>query len=328
MALQVSKFSVENNDLLLPSHVSLVSGLSDFLNYNLAEFNNNTIASAIGNLSKVYLGINANAVSATKATNDGDGKKISTTYYKKTDTVANATNAVNAVKATQDSNGNVIIDTYITKSDVVTDAKNAVAATYATYDSANTNTRNAIRDYIIGVKATNDNHGLTFTRGTGETSTFSIADTTYDIATFDKAGLMSAIDKVKLDTIDSYAQAFQFINTAETDLNHIFIPGAYRFTRINSSFHHAPAYFRNHSATSYMLVFGGNAVATTLAEAGTVVQLLWNVGGNNFFWRVFLAYAPEGDSGYERYWHSTQYNTDTFFANPDDSGVATGSDTE
>lgn len=42
----------------------------------------------------------SSASSATKATNDGNGNNISSTYYKKTDTVANATNAENATKAT------------------------------------------------------------------------------------------------------------------------------------------------------------------------------------------------------------------------------------
>lgn len=52
------------------------------------------------------------AVSAASAANDGAGLNISSNYYKKTDTVANATNAVNATKATQDGDGKVISTTY------------------------------------------------------------------------------------------------------------------------------------------------------------------------------------------------------------------------
>lgn len=61
------------------------------------------------------------ATTATKATQDSDGNVINTTYYKKTDTVANATYAAtagtaeSATKAGRDSSGNLIIDTYLKK---------------------------------------------------------------------------------------------------------------------------------------------------------------------------------------------------------------------
>ena len=175
--IKVTKCSTENTDLLLPSHVDLVEGLDTRIQDKITSHYNTTVTAAISALSNTYLGKNANAVSATKATNDGDGNKISTTYYKKTDTVTNAANAVNATNAVNDSNGNNIIDTYVTKTDVVANATNAVHATYADYDSSDVNARNSIRDYFIGV-STNDNHSITFSRGSGQSVKLTIADTT------------------------------------------------------------------------------------------------------------------------------------------------------
>lgn len=83
-----------------------------------------------------YLGVNAKALSAasadsaTKATKDGDGNVISTTYLKKTEkaasattadsatTAGSATTAATATKATQDANGSTIHTTYGTKIEV------------------------------------------------------------------------------------------------------------------------------------------------------------------------------------------------------------------
>ena len=67
-----------------------------------------------------------NATAAWKSTCDGDGKVISDTYYKKTDTVKNATNAAIATKATNDGDGNKISETYYKKTETVAKATNAV----------------------------------------------------------------------------------------------------------------------------------------------------------------------------------------------------------
>lgn len=90
--------------------------------------------------SSTYLGKNANAVSATKATQDASGNVITDTYLTKNiaattylginakaasastadsaTSATNAENATNATKATQDGNGNNIVATYAKKSDL------------------------------------------------------------------------------------------------------------------------------------------------------------------------------------------------------------------
>ena len=52
-------------------------------------------------------------------------KYVDNNFYKKTDTVANATNAAQATKATQDGDGKVIKDTYYKKTDTVARATEA-----------------------------------------------------------------------------------------------------------------------------------------------------------------------------------------------------------
>ena len=78
--------------------------------------------------SNSYLGKTANAVSATKATQDGNGNVITATYLTKNDAsstylgkTAKATSASladQATKASQDANGNTITEQYATKDEL------------------------------------------------------------------------------------------------------------------------------------------------------------------------------------------------------------------
>ena len=69
----------------------------------------------------------------TKASQDGNGNVISSTYVKKTDKIANASLADSAIKATQDASGNVITTTYATKTEVTDKASTNHASTETTY---------------------------------------------------------------------------------------------------------------------------------------------------------------------------------------------------
>ena len=288
MAVNVTNCSTENTDIRLPSHVDIVDGLDDRIQSKIDVFNNTTLATKISALSNTYLGKTANAVSATKATNDGDGNKISTTYYKKSDKVSSAANADFATEAERDHNGNVIIDTYVTKTDVINNAQNAVAATFATYDSENANTRNAIRDYFIGVQATNNNHGITFTRGTGQTTTISIADTTYQNATATNAGLMSADDKTALTRLVGPTHIYP-ANDFGGDFNNINVSGFFTVRDI-ASWNHRPA--GTSTASHALLVFKVNAGG---------VQLLFDQQHTNFYQRTYLGQTDTA-AGYWTSW--------------------------
>ena len=289
--IKVTKCSTENTDLLLPSHVDLVEGLDTRIQDKITSHYNTTVTAAISALSNTYLGKNANAVSATKATNDGDGNKISTTYYKKTDTVTNAANAVNATNAVNDSNGNNIIDTYVTKTDVVANATNAVHATYADYDSSDVNARNSIRDYFIGV-STNDNHSITFSRGSGQSVKLTIADTTYNNATTTTPGLMSAADKTKLDGIEANAQAWVYTQLKRTtapyygDLNNLKDGGVWWLDDY-LNWNHRPA---GPSGSPTVLVFnrGINGALQLMFEAGTS---FWYRNTFNDVWQSWVKVA-------------------------------------
>ena len=92
-----------------------------------------TYARQNGTYPNMTVGNATNAVNATKATQDGSGNNIVDTYAKQIGTYPNITagNATNAVKATQDSNGNNIADTYAQKN-------NLLVAHYITVDLVDT----------------------------------------------------------------------------------------------------------------------------------------------------------------------------------------------
>ena len=289
MAMNVTKIKANSTELLLPSHVSIVSGLEDYTSAQLATFKNTTLASAISGLSSVYLGINGNAKSATKATQDGNGAVISTTYYKKTDTVTNATNAVNADKATHDSNGNVIIDKYVMKTDTIANATNAVNATTATKDAKG----NAITDYIIGAASTNNNHGIVFRKGSGLENTINIADTTYNVATTTTDGLMSAADKATVDRLSGATQVWGDRNF-DGDLNNIYQTGIYN-VRGSNDWLHVPADIHNAGGTVFLFVLhlwsGGAIQLIFTAYSANIYQRNWVDGGGNQYWTDWLKIA-------------------------------------
>lgn len=101
--------------------------------------------------SSTYLGKNANAVSATKATQDGNGNVISSTYLTKTNAsstyltktdasstylgktakATSATKADTATKATQDGDGNSISGTYVKKSQITSGTDDLTAGSSA-----------------------------------------------------------------------------------------------------------------------------------------------------------------------------------------------------
>ena len=317
--LKVSKVSSSGSDLQLPSHVSLVGGLDDYTAAQLAEFKNTTLTSAINALSDVYLGKTAKAADAAqadKATKDGSGRVITTTYYTTNTTVANA---AYATKAYKDSNDNVIVDKYAQtngsyaqlKAGFASDCTAAQTAVSIAGGGGNINA-------CFNVASINANNRLTLKRANGAEVNLDIANLAHSDATSLAAGFMSAADKTKLDTIDEHAQSFQFLTTGTDDLNLVLKPGAYRFTRLNSSMHHVPLYFAHSNATSYMIVFNTMQVEP---YNGTVVQMLWNVGGNNFWYRVFSAYEEAGTAGYERRWYRLTSELDDSFANSEDPVV-------
>lgn len=100
----------------------------------------------------------------------------------KADSATNATNATNATKATQDSAGQTINTTYVKD----------VAASGRT---------------------------VTVTKGNGTTSQFTTQDTTYSAATQSADGLMSAVDKKKLDGLsDDYGSAIGVATSSKDGL--------------------------------------------------------------------------------------------------------------
>ena len=305
--MKATNFEIEGVSIQMPSDVSIVSGLDDYTNQKLANFSTTTLASAINSLSNVYLGKTAKAASATtadtatsatKATQDGSGRVITSTYYTTNTTVA---------KATADAQGSNFVDTYAKKTGSYTGltAGNATVASSATKATGDKNGID-ITTYLRGMSISGKT--ITMTTGAGVTSQFTTQDTTYSNATTLDGGLMSAADKIKLNGIDAGAQAFGFTNTSETDLNNMYVPGAYRFTRIDSSILHAPYFFHNQYATSFMLVFNSNR---SDPSAGSVVQMLFSMN-NGFWYRTFQPYTE----GQVRFWcrMNLAENTDTQFA--------------
>lgn len=110
-----------------------------------------------GTYPDMTVGNATNAQSATKATQDGDGNNIESTYAKQNGTyndmsvghasnagyatsaasATNATNATNATKATQDGNGDVITSTYV-KQSALLDLLFPVGSIYMNYANSDT----------------------------------------------------------------------------------------------------------------------------------------------------------------------------------------------
>lgn len=102
----------------------------------------------------------ATAITATKASQDSNGRVIADTYLKKAgDTAAGDIaapnfighlkgNADTATKATQDASGNIIADTYATKAALSTKQEKLTFDTTPTKGSTNPVTSNGVKAYI------------------------------------------------------------------------------------------------------------------------------------------------------------------------------------
>lgn len=159
-----------------------------------------------------------NAVSASKATKDGDGNIISSTYIKK-DTKLNASSSIHGVgvsltgsysspKIEVSVNGGAIIDgssSIVNANDVYDFVKN---------NAASKDTFSTGKDGLVPAPSANDS--LKYLRGDG---TWGTPDTeSYSEATASSAGLMSAADKIKLDSIENSANAYSLPNATSTTL--------------------------------------------------------------------------------------------------------------
>ena len=215
MAMKVISFKVEGNEVQLPSNASLVDGIDNAIDTHIAAYDSATVDAKIAGLSNVYLGKTAKAAdsakadyatSAGKATNDGSGNQITTTYYKKTDTVD---------RAAADDQGNNFREKYAMKTGSVANASYATtagASSKATLDSAGNNINTT---YIKEITASGQT--VTYKRGDNTTGTFTTKDTTYNAATTSTAGLMSAADKVKLNALSTDTGSFIVSNAATAD---------------------------------------------------------------------------------------------------------------
>ena len=215
MAMKVISFKVEGNEVQLPSNASLVDGIDNAIDTHIAAYDSATVDAKIASLSNVYLGKSAKAVdsakadyatSAGKATNDGSGNAITTTYYKKSDTVD---------RAAADDQGNNFREKYALKTGTVANASYATtagASSSATLDSAGNNINTT---YIKEITASGQT--VTYKRGNNTTGTFTTKDTTYSAATTTAAGLMSAADKVKLNALSTDTGSFIVSNAATAD---------------------------------------------------------------------------------------------------------------
>ena len=215
MAMKVISFKVEGNEVQLPSNASLVEGIDNAIDTHIAAYDNSTVDAKIAGLSNVYLGKTAKAAdsakadyatSAGKATNDGSGNAITTTYYKKTDTVD---------RAAADDQGNNFRQKYALITGTVANAQYATlagAASKATLDSGG---NNILSTYIKELTASGQT--VTYKRGDNTTGTFTTKDTTYNAATTTAAGLMSAADKVKLNALSTDTSTFIVSNAATAD---------------------------------------------------------------------------------------------------------------
>lgn len=85
-------------------------------------------------------------------------------------------------------------------------------ATNATQDSSG---QNIISTYIKSI--TVSGRTLTITKGNNASSTLTTQDTTYSAATTSRAGLMSAADKSRLDSLVESAGTISAITTAKID---------------------------------------------------------------------------------------------------------------
>ena len=123
---------------------------------------NQTIAGTKTFSSTISGSISGNAATATKATQDGSGNVITSTYLTKTDAsnsylgktakASSATTADSATKATQDASGNVITSTYATKTELA--GKASSATSLSGYGITDAYTKNQTKsNFVEGVDA-------------------------------------------------------------------------------------------------------------------------------------------------------------------------------
>lgn len=226
--MKATSLMIENTEIKVPSHADIVEGLTEKIDTQIAAYDSSTINAKISGLANVYLGKTAKAAdsskadyatAAGKATLDGNGNNISTTYYKKSDTVD---------KASKDSDGNSIKDNYALKNGSYTSLKAGYATTaggadYATLDKAGGN--NIRGTYIKNIENRNGTQTITFTRGDNTTGTFSTYAPSLELASTVSSGLMSSDDKVNLNALSSKiinghelssASSIRFYGTCET----------------------------------------------------------------------------------------------------------------
>ena len=151
------------------------------------------------------LGINDTAAAAIK---DDAGNTISTTYASKADVSALLSTKLGvtatAYAATRDGAGNNIVNTYAKKTDIPS-AYTLPNATSSTLGGVKIGSNISVADGTISITKSNVTSALGYTPPT--------SDTVYDNATTTTAGLMSASDKVKLNSIAANANNYMHPST-------------------------------------------------------------------------------------------------------------------
>lgn len=218
-ALKALSFKIEDNQILVPSHVDLVEGLEGKIDAHISAYDNTTLTNRINGLANVYLGKNAKAVDSAKADScttafrasyddSGDGKRITEKYYKTTDTVD---------RAVADEHGDNFRQKYARQDGNYGGLTAGHSATAGTSAIASLDAKgNAIHNYVKSFST--NGQTVTYTRGDNSTGTFTTKDTTYELANDTKAGLMSANEHIKLRALstDTSAQSVSHAATADT----------------------------------------------------------------------------------------------------------------
>ncbi len=207
MAIKVTKFKVDGNELMLPSYADGVASLDTAITSMIGAYDQNTVDAKINNLSSVYLGLTAKAADASKADScttaykaerDGSGNVITSTYYKKTDTVE---------KAEKDASGNNIASTYAQKNGAYSQlvSGGATLAAYSRLATLDAKEQDIADTYIksIQYEDSRDANELLITKGDGDTIRVKTKDTTYNAATSTSAGLMTAANFQKLSALST-----------------------------------------------------------------------------------------------------------------------------
>lgn len=286
---------IDGNKIFLPTSADMVTDLPEFIDEKIAAFNTGSLANQISALDNKYLAKTGKAANsakadscttAVKATQDGDGRVIKTTYYTTDATVA---------KASADAQGANFVDNYAKKTGTysgmtvgnATNATNATNAAKATNDGSN---QQITSTYIKAISV----NGTTFkyTYGSGAQSTTTLQDTTYGLATQSQAGLMSANDKKRVDELDLLIGPNQIKpdENYDGDFNNITVTGFFNVRSIGN-WKHRPAGIG--TASHSLLSFHTNAGA---------VQLLFNQDSTDFFQRTYLGASSTGTPGHWTGW--------------------------